>query len=49
MSSQVGGGYFEFFFYMLRLAGLFFWVQNLECQYFLGISKNKYFWGMKIL
>ena len=37
-----GGGYSEIFIHM---PGLFFGVQNLEFQYFLGFSKKKYFGG----
>ena len=37
------------FLYILML-GLFFWVQNFEFQYFLGIFKKiNIFGGMKIL
>ena len=44
-----GGGGTLIFSYILRLRS-FFWVQNIEIQYFLWFQKNKYFWGgLKIL
>ena len=34
----------------LRRLGSFFWVQNIECHYFLGVfRKMNIFWGMEIL
>ena len=38
-----GGGGGTLIFSYIRRLGSFFGVQNFECQYFLGVSKNKYF------
>ena len=46
-----GGGGGTLIFSYIRKLGLFFWVQNFECQYFLGFSEknNNIFGDMKIL
>ena len=40
-----GGGGGTLIVSYIRRLGTFFWVQNLEFQYFRGFQKNKYFLG----
>ena len=50
LSPRLGGGDGTLIFSCMRRLGLFFWVQNFEFQYFLGVfRKLNIFWDMKIL